>query len=128
MLYDFDIDKYMGKPWKRNAKGPHAYDCYGLLQAIYDDLGKDLPDVKRPELLNEMYEKCNNSVVLFKPLEKPKPYCLVGFRTKPPKVSHAGLVLPGCKTFIHCSIETGVIISNLNDEVWQTIRAGYYEY
>lgn len=26
---------YIGKPWANGAAGPHAYDCWGLVRAIY---------------------------------------------------------------------------------------------
>ena len=37
-------NRYLGKPWEKAAEGPHAYDCYGLVRAIYRDfLQIDLP-------------------------------------------------------------------------------------
>jgi cell wall-associated NlpC family hydrolase len=36
--------KYIGKPWAAGAAGPHAYDCWGLVRAVYrDQLGIALP-------------------------------------------------------------------------------------
>lgn len=35
---------YIGKPFADGGRGPHAFDCWGLLRAIYfDQLGVDLP-------------------------------------------------------------------------------------
>lgn len=35
---------YLGRPWQVGAAGPEAYDCWGLVRAIYlDQLGVDLP-------------------------------------------------------------------------------------
>lgn len=37
---------YIGKPWAQGASGPDAYDCYGLVRAVYADVaGIDLPIV-----------------------------------------------------------------------------------
>lgn len=37
-------EPYIGKPFEENARGPHAFDCWGLARAIYKDLhGIDLP-------------------------------------------------------------------------------------
>ncbi len=38
--------EYIGKPWESGASGPDAYDCWGLVRAVYRDrLGIDLPIV-----------------------------------------------------------------------------------
>lgn len=35
---------YLGAPWMAGADGPHAYDCWGLVRAVYRDrLGIVLP-------------------------------------------------------------------------------------
>lgn len=38
--------KYIGLPWRSGASGPDAYDCWGLVRAVYRErLGIDLPAV-----------------------------------------------------------------------------------
>lgn len=35
---------YIGKPYQRGASGPHAYDCWGLMVAVFRDrFGAALP-------------------------------------------------------------------------------------
>lgn len=34
MHWTFD---YLGKPWRNGADGPDAFDCYGLVRAVYRD-------------------------------------------------------------------------------------------
>ena len=29
--------EYLGKPWRNGAEGPDAFDCYGLVRAVYWD-------------------------------------------------------------------------------------------
>ncbi|MDD5249634.1 MAG: NlpC/P60 family protein [Rhodocyclaceae bacterium] len=37
---------YLGKPWENGAQGPNAYDCWGLVRAVYrEQLGIALPVV-----------------------------------------------------------------------------------
>jgi cell wall-associated NlpC family hydrolase len=39
------INDYVGKPYLLGARGPDAYDCWGLVMAVYrDQLGTTLPD------------------------------------------------------------------------------------
>lgn len=37
-------EKYIGRPWENGACGPDAYDCYGVVRAVYlDQLGVTMP-------------------------------------------------------------------------------------
>jgi len=39
------VYRYLGKPWMPGAKGPDAFSCWGLVQAVYlERFGIDLPD------------------------------------------------------------------------------------
>ncbi len=41
---------YIGLPWHAGARGPEAFDCWGLFLAIQrDHFGRELPEI--PELL-----------------------------------------------------------------------------
>ncbi len=36
--------RYIGLPFEDGGRGPHSYDCWGLIKAVYADrLGVDLP-------------------------------------------------------------------------------------
>lgn len=38
------VTDYLGKPWASGESGPDAYDCYGLVRAVYRDrFGIDMP-------------------------------------------------------------------------------------
>jgi hypothetical protein len=38
--------KYVGKPWVKGARGPNAYDCFGLFLDAYKAVdGVELPDL-----------------------------------------------------------------------------------
>ena len=36
---DTILGDFLGKPWRRYAAGPDAYDCYGLVKAFLDRVG-----------------------------------------------------------------------------------------
>lgn len=39
-------EQYIGKPWVNGACGPDAYDCHGIVRAVYlEQLGIELPVV-----------------------------------------------------------------------------------
>jgi len=41
---------YMGKPWREDAEGPHAYDCRGLVAAVQRDRwGREVPALTRAD-------------------------------------------------------------------------------
>ena len=37
---------YFGAPFRQHGRGPDAYDCWGLVEAIYRDIGIHLPDYR----------------------------------------------------------------------------------
>lgn len=38
--------EYIGRPWHAGARGPQAFDCWGLFLAIQrDHFGRDLPEI-----------------------------------------------------------------------------------
>jgi len=40
-----DINEFIGLPYREGARGPEAYDCYGVVMAVYRaGLGIELPD------------------------------------------------------------------------------------
>jgi cell wall-associated NlpC family hydrolase len=41
-----DVNDLIGKPWQRDARGPDAFDCWGLTREILQRLrpGESLPD------------------------------------------------------------------------------------
>ena len=42
---------YLGKPWRAGCDGPEAYNCWGLVRAVYRErLGVELPAVEVDDL------------------------------------------------------------------------------
>lgn len=45
------IARYVGAPWRAGASGPHEYDCWGLVRAVYRErLGIELPAIEADAL------------------------------------------------------------------------------
>lgn len=42
--------RYIGKPWREDADGPHAYDCRGLVAAVQRErFGREVPALTRAD-------------------------------------------------------------------------------
>ena len=48
-----DIQDLIGLPYVHGARGPNAYDCWGLCVKIYSRLNRDLPDYPVAHLTRE---------------------------------------------------------------------------
>jgi len=51
-------DQYINLPWQAGAKGPDAYDCWGLLQEVRNRyFGVSVPDVRFGDAARDLYEQ-----------------------------------------------------------------------
>lgn len=72
-------DDLLGKPWKMNARGPDAYDCYGLVIECCKRAGTPLLDLKYCKEMNQKgcEELGKISGVNLKKIASAKAGCLV---------------------------------------------------
>lgn len=143
------LEQLIGKGFEYGARGPDAYDCYGLAMEVYrlaglselpdqeefaSAVGRGLPDFEHipggsPEYMAEV-----NSVVFagghtcFLPLDKPEPYAFVTIRSVNGFVSHLGVVLPNLRQFIHVFPKRNVVIDRLDHPLWKQKIEGFYRY
>lgn len=84
--------KWLGTPYRHQARGPHAFDCVGLVIRVIEDLHL-VPDtfvrnygrLPRPELIAQARALCTQ-------IETPEPGCLVLIRwPREPLPAHAAL-------------------------------------
>lgn len=84
--------RWLGTPYRHQARGPHAFDCVGLVIRVADDL-KLVPDtfvrnygrLPRPELIEQARRICTA-------IDQPEPGCLVLIRWPREKLpAHAAL-------------------------------------
>ncbi len=61
-------------------------------------------------------------------LEEPEPYCFVVFAIRPPYVSHIGVVLEDCKSFLHIMRKRRVAREPLDHIIWKKKRIGFYRW
>lgn len=123
----FNCSDLIGKPFKYGGRGPDEYDCYGLAKEIFNRLGKDLPDVNSPTEFDTIDCAGKELVKLItEVIDKPEPFCIVGFKVRPPYVSHMGIVLENRFTFIHILKNTHVCIERLDSLMWKDKIGGFY--
>jgi cell wall-associated NlpC family hydrolase len=101
---------FKGRPYKKKAKGPGAFDCSGFVQYVYKKAKINLPPSTKEQ--SEIGKKI--------PLKEVSPGDLVFFRTI--RVFHVGIML-NKKEFIHSSTLKGVTIDRIDAEYWKKKRA-----
>jgi cell wall-associated NlpC family hydrolase len=124
------LDDLIGKPFEHGAVGPNSFDCYGLSQEVYKRLGKDISGIFGYGVTNEsLAENLDKGLNKFgEKIDYPEPYCVVAFYTHPKYVTHMGIVLPNCTSFIHVLKNQFVVITSLSHPLWSKKIAGYYKY
>jgi cell wall-associated NlpC family hydrolase len=127
-----ELSDLIGKPYKAGARGPAAFDCWGLVLEVSKRAGIELPEIDVPSDNNQRGEIISEQKRAgFARLAGPEPYCLVLFRIIDDmnKIRwHVGAVLENCRRFIHTTGKMGVNISALDDPKWKLHIEGYYRY
>ena len=100
--------KYVGVKYKMGGTTPKGFDCSGFTGFVFKNNGIALPRTS----INQSKEGKKVS------LKKAKPGDLIfftGYKKKPKKVGHVGIVVKsekGVVTFIHASSSKGIRIDN----------------
>lgn len=124
------FDDLIGKPFETGARGPNKYDCYGLCIEVYKRIGKELPDygfieTAEPDKISSLFDESRQNFVR---IDKPKPYCLATFFIIKPYVSHIGIMLEDCNSFIHITRKRFVCIEKLDSPRWKNRIDGFWQY
>lgn len=110
-----DLNQYIGKPFAWNARGPDAYDCWGLVRAVLGQYGIVVPDYlyapQRPAAVADLVEYVAGSQPLWAPVEDPGVGDVIMMGTSP-RLHHAGVFTE--HGVIHTSLKTGVLIQPLH--------------
>lgn len=114
----------LGKQFAYAGRGPHVYDCWGLCCEIYSRLGRVLPDYNSASESEQIDAMIHNAKPHFVEIPHPIAYCMALFMIRPPYVSHIGIVLKDCQTFIHIMQKTSVCVERLED--WKKRIRGFY--
>jgi cell wall-associated NlpC family hydrolase len=123
------VNRYLGKPYKHHGRDDSGYDCFGIIIAIYRDLGYTIEDIygdyessrdwKESSLLIENYHK------KFDKVDRPQLYDMVLLKNKRDLAVHIGVVIQN-DCFIHCKSGTGVIMSRLYSNEYKNKIEGFY--
>ena len=123
---DAILADFLGKPYRRMATGPDAYDCYGLVKAFMGRIGVDIPEIGKvdPKDSRPVYEQQQTDYVR---LDWPRPWSLVTFSGKDLN-AHIGVVLPNDNLFLHCPGRAAgkVIAEPLSRRPWRDTIDGYW--
>lgn len=119
-----ELIELIGIPYRDGARGPEAYDCYGLVLHLYRELlGIDLPDYTSPDDRRLVSAIFRSELRLW---QKREP----GFGAVPllrvPGMFHCGFMINDTD-FIHTWEHSGgVCIEPLSD--WTPRLVGIYDY
>jgi hypothetical protein len=130
------INGLLGKPWRANAKGPDAYDCWHLAVVVEDGLfGRTLPAVVVPDdpswewmisTIDAHPERKNWTMVPCDAmgLVKAKDGALV-LMARRDQPAHIGVWLRPESRIIHADPDFGVVCESkveLNAKAWHKLR------
>jgi cell wall-associated NlpC family hydrolase len=115
----------IGKPFRWGARGPDAFDCYGLVVEMNRRAGHAVPPYVSPTDSQDIARLITGEAITRWMPCKPRPGALITFRIGR-HVSHVGYLLPR-ERFIHCWERTGGVTVERLDE-WERRIAGYYEF
>lgn len=121
------ISDLMFARYEEGARGPEAFDCFGLFAELCRRSGTPIPDHPTPADRKQCQIEINNFFdACWQRLDTPEVGCAVALRFGP-WVSHLGMVLEGGK-FIHANQIAGVTVESLDDAQWCRRIAGFYRY
>jgi cell wall-associated NlpC family hydrolase len=113
----------IGLPFVLGARGPAAFDCYGLVAEVERRNGRQVPDYRSPETLRQVQRAIVSSIPFWTPCEV-GPGAVLVLRTG--SVAHVAVTMPFGK-FIHSWEKSGgVCIERLTD--WTDRIVGAYTY
>jgi hypothetical protein len=128
-----DIIDYIGKPWEANAKGPEAFDCWGLLVDVYKkQLNLDLPEY--PKIDRDSLASLQGGIATilnsdWTAIARPVEYCAVCLSVNTKYAHHVGVFLEvdGGRV-LHCTKQGGVLCEPLDSVKSRYNLVNFYAY
>ena len=114
-----DINDLLGKPYKAHARGPEAFDCYGLVIEVEKRLGHTMPDLYMKLAKGEVREHDPHEVDFstaktgLAKTDTPSFGDVILFFDNKGRIFHTGVYLKN-EDFIHCN-KYGVHISKVHE-------------
>ena len=122
-LFNNDLKKLMGISYEKGKK-----NCYWLCKEIYKKRGIELPEYDEPDEMSLISQLISDNVSLGEEIKEPEPFCFVLFSMRYPYVTHMGVVLEDCKSFVHLMRKRNVAIEKLDKDFWKKRIKGYYRW
>jgi cell wall-associated NlpC family hydrolase len=119
--------KYLGIPFVHRGRSMDGFDCFGLIIAVYKDLGHTILDIgeydldwgiKGGNLFVENYHK------QWEQVDAPQLFDVVLFANNKKAIVHGGIMLDNNR-FLH-TCKAGTVIGNLNSREWKEHTAGFF--
>lgn len=124
---DLPIPDYIdliGAPYVRGARGPEAYDCYGLVKELFARAGNSVPDFDSPGTLEEIEALISDRSRKWRRVPIGTPGALLTFRVEG-YGAHVGFMLQN-DLFIHAWEATGVAIERLTNGSFKPLASYHY--
>jgi len=124
------IKKYLGFSYKHQGRDMRGLDCYGLIIAIYADLGIKLFDIEEEYDSDWSWKNKNyfleNAHKDWEEVKKPKLFDVITFKNGKGVMNHAGVMLDENRFINSC--KAGTVVCRSSDDVWQKRFAGFYRH
>jgi len=126
-MLDLPVPEYLdllGKPYVRGARGPDAYDCYGLAKEMFARAGNTVPDFDCPGSLEEIEALISDKSRRWRRVPIGTPGALLTFRVDG-YGAHVGFMLKNDR-FIHAWESTGVTTERLTNGLLNPLASYHY--
>ena len=120
------FDDLIGLPFSDGGRGPHEYDCWGLVKEVYKRFERELPDyhISAMDAVNigqQMADEKPKRAEVHETLPIP---CLVVIQLACGSwANHVGVYIGGGQ-FIHAYKTTGIVIDKIKR--WRSTIVGFY--
>jgi len=130
MTEQFIIHKYLGIPYKHQGRDLTGLDCYGIVIAIYADLGIKLFDIEEDYDIDWSWKNRNifleNAHKDFQEVTKAQLFDLVAFKNKKGVINHLGVMFDNDRFVNSCKL--GTIVSRISHPSCQKRFYGFYRH
>ena len=122
------IKRYLGVPYQHQGRSMQGLDCYGLIIAIYADLGIKLFDIEEEYTPEWSWQNKNyfleNAYKDWEEVSKARLFDVVTFKNGKGVMNHAVVMLDGNRFINSC--KAGTVVCRLSDQIWQKRFYGFY--
>lgn len=120
----------IGRPFEFGARGPEAYDCWGLVMAVSRRFGRELPDFGAgcefdPTAIHTVFKRVRTAGRRVGSAQQGDVVTLN--YPHPGWMGHVGIVVAP-NLFLHARSSTGSICERLDAPQWRRRIEGFYTY